>query len=99
MAYKQGVSIQSTAGNTPNGDESIVASGAGVKTLTVPAGSIKAVVTNPVDVWVRFGAVPAENTGTYFAADQCVVLESAAELAACQIYVTAAGTLFVQYYK
>jgi hypothetical protein len=84
----------------PNGDETITAAEAGVKTLTPPhSNNIRAIITNPVDVRVRFGAVPAENAGTYFAKNQGVVLESAEEIAACQVYVTAAGTLFVQYYK
>lgn len=83
----------------PNGDESIVVAAAGVKTLTPPkVGSIKAVVSNPVACSVRFGAVPTATAGTYYAANQSIVLGSETEIAQCQIYVTAATTLFVQYF-
>lgn len=84
----------------PNGDESIVATDAGVKTLTPPnENNIKATISNPVACTVRFGAVPTATSGVYFDANQGFELESAEEIANCQIYVTAATTLFVQYWR
>lgn len=84
----------------PNGDESIVVASAGVKTLTPPkAGSIKAVISNPVICSARFGATPTATAGTYYAANQGIVLGSEVEISQCQVYVSAATTLFVQYFK
>lgn len=83
--------------NFPNGDQTISVLAAGVVVLTPPDGSDKAIITNPVDVYIRFNAVPAANVGTLYPASSGIVLQSPSEIAECQIYVTAACTLFVQY--
>jgi len=85
---------------TPNGDQIISISVAGVTVLTPPnTNNIMAKIYVPVDCWVRFGAVPAINTGEYFAAGDQIVLESSDEISMAQIYVTGACTLFVAYIK
>jgi hypothetical protein len=85
----------------PNGDQAITMAAAGVQASLTPPnqGNIKAIISNPVATWIRFGATPAVNAGTYYVANQGIVLESAEEIAQCQFYATGAGTYFVQYFK
>jgi hypothetical protein len=102
LTRSDGVLINAAAYIAPvsNGDQPITVSAAGVKTLTPPnAGSIIATIPCPVDCYVRFGAVPAVGVGEPFLAGDEIVLDSADQIAAAQIYVNGVCSLFVTYYK
>jgi hypothetical protein len=89
----------------PNGDQSISISAAGVLSaasspaFTVPDGSIRADIIAPVELWVRFGGVPAVGTGEKVTAGTKIKLTSPEELSTVRFYVTSPCILFVQYYK
>lgn len=84
----------------PNGDQPITLSAAGVVgALTVPTDANRAVISNSVACYVRFGATAANGTGTYYAANQGILLDSPEKLSSVSIYATGACTLFTQYYK
>lgn len=94
----KGIHISKIWGPIPDGDETIIVEEAGVVTLTPPnIGSAKAIITNPVDCYIRFDSTPSNGMGRYFPANSGIVFESTEEIKQARIYVSAACTLFVDY--
>jgi hypothetical protein len=94
------INMANLAAPDSNGDQTITITAAGVFTLTPPySNNIAAIIIPPVDIWIRYGATPSLGIGLHIFAYQGVILDSPAQSATAQIYVTAPCTLFVQYEK
>jgi hypothetical protein len=86
----------------PNGGEVLTVAEAGVVELTVPEGTIAAVITNPgVAVRIAFGDAEASDTvGTRYPAGSNPALTSPAQCETASVYFEAACPgAYVQYYK